>query len=509
MSRDNGLRRCVTLLISRDEVMGAYFARFGAAAAAHAGCSHIVLSELRVSALLRKVVEEFACGSFIDIRFATCLTLLRRISMFARLGRSVGSGTALCAIQDEGVPIGKHLYDSALRRNGMPRIERLTIRDRIIFILEMAYYLTVRDRIQSLEPDMIILPDITYRQGPIFEWLIKKWRGDMIAGIEMNSLAMHLYQCPIKVYRDCRAPDDGLVERLIDNPKFVEAARRYFDMRSSGADKQHDAALAYGRETKVVTRESLNTEYSLQPAKPLVIVMAHVFSDAPNGLPAFFQDYHEWLVVTCDILGNNREVEFVVKEHPSATLYGEGGLTQEILSKHGWGKRVLRGNINTRSLFPIADLIVTCGGTAGMEFASVGVPVLLGAFAIYSKIGFCIQPTSKLDYCNKLSALTRIEPLDSNKMLKASLALYLFANGYGWDRQSVGFGSQEFRRGTSLDREQFFHELRESLNDTESRNELSKMFSTLLNGPWTNLLRFTIINDSTALPAPGNEIQTH
>ena len=70
----------------------------------------------------------------------------------------------------------------------------------------------------------------------------------------------------------------------------------------------------------------------LDPSKPIILVAAHVFSDAPNGLnDLLFDDFHEWLIETCLELKKNEKINFIVKEHPSSSLYGESDKVFEVL----------------------------------------------------------------------------------------------------------------------------------------------------------------------------------
>ena len=65
------------------------------------------------------------------------------------------------------------------------------------------------------------------------------------------------------------------------------------------------------------------------------------------------------------------------------------------------------------------DIVVTCGGTVGLEFACLGKPVVLAANPPYSNLGFTMNNISKEDYEKNLLNCHLIEKL--NKAINKAL----------------------------------------------------------------------------------------
>ena len=65
--------------------------------------------------------------------------------------------------------------------------------------------------------------------------------------------------------------------------------------------------------------------------KPFVFILAHVFSDAPLsiGETMLFSDYYDWLIFTIKQAGLNKDINWIVKPHPSSYIYNEDGRTEE------------------------------------------------------------------------------------------------------------------------------------------------------------------------------------
>ena len=112
--------------------------------------------------------------------------------------------------------------------------------------------------------------------------------------------------------------------------------------------------------------------------KKIVAVVPHIFCDAPHAYPNnLYSDYYEWFVETVKILSQNNYIDVIVKEHPSANLYGEEGKLDEIIKDYNFNIIKIASSENQYSLIQAADLVVTCGGTIGLEFSCVGKPVIL------------------------------------------------------------------------------------------------------------------------------------
>jgi len=87
-----------------------------------------------------------------------------------------------------------------------------------------------------------------------------------------------------------------------------------------------------------------------------------------------------------------------VKEHPSADLYNEKGVINSILRELGCENLILKDDVHSLTILNEFDVVITCGGTIGQEFAYKGKPVVLGAKPPYSGFGFTEEPKSRSEY---------------------------------------------------------------------------------------------------------------
>jgi hypothetical protein len=70
-------------------------------------------------------------------------------------------------------------------------------------------------------------------------------------------------------------------------------------------------------------------------------------------------------------------------------------------------------DINTQSLFPVVDCVLTVNGTVGMEFPCFGIPSLVAGTGRYNGLGFTIEPKTREAYFDALRSLNTVPRLDS------------------------------------------------------------------------------------------------
>jgi hypothetical protein len=486
--------KLLLFLISGDPVMAAIFSRYSYALSLQLNADVITVSEMRSGKKVKAAVDRFGNSKFFNLLNTSISAFLINFRDIVGSVLSVKLGSDLLGLRICDVPVGMHIYDSILRREAVSSVQKISLKQRFFILIELVYYHACKKLISDINPDFVVLPDNTYRQGPLFEFLQKFWKGDLFVGIDINSLTVHRYKCPVFHPRHCRTPSLELIERMEGDLTMLRDAKLYFDRRKLGNQAQHDVIRAYDSSKSMVSRDDLHKAYNLNPKKKIVLVMAHVFSDAPHAYPdVIFQDYKEWLIETCQILQANPRVEFLIKEHPSASLYCEEGMIEKILEEHSFKKRLLNKNINTGALFSAVDYIVTCGGTAAMEFAAEGVPVVVASKPPYSGLGFCSVADDLVHYRSILASIHEIKQPDKKSRTRALLCLYAINHLYGIDRKSVGFGSQDIFKGALFSEDVFFEEFLHTGYGSEEFGNFLEEIKNFINSNDSNLISFSKI----------------
>jgi hypothetical protein len=448
----------------------------------------VVLPHLRGGKHVREVINSFHPRQIISFKSIAFKGLLFNLPKVLRFLARIRTGNDLVKFKEEDMLLGSHIYDDLLRRDGLPSIHKFSFRQRIFILIAYSFFLGLYNLFCKRNFSFTVLPDNTYRDGLIFE-LIKHKKIPSITGIDMNGIAMHKYEDKNDYDFHCRTPDKDIIDKIIEDPRVNIKIMQYLDFRTGGLEKQHDIMRAYSAEKELTDREALNIRYGLDPGKPLVMVMAHIFCDAPHAMPnIFFRDYEEWLIKTSFRLGQNPNVEFLIKEHPSVSLYKEEGVIEGILSRHGLSHRLIEKNINTKSLFSSIDALITCGGTAGMEFSCYGVPVLLGAKAPYAVFPYVAFPDTLEGYYREIDQIETYQKLTPEQIKLAKTVLYVIQAVMKIPKDEIGLGSQAFYMGCDFNIDLFMKEMINECGNGIGYDNLLSRIDVLLKGRNKNLI---------------------
>ena len=239
-------------------------------------------------------------------------------------------------------------------------------------------------------------------------------------------------------------------------------------------------------------------DYGLDPALPIVFVMAHVFSDMPHSYAGMlYTDYEEWLQQTVLALARNHHINFLVKEHPSADLYAESGKVSQLLDAIGHRHRFLQSNVHTQTVLSNASAIVTCGGTIGIEASVRGIPAVLAARPPYSGKGFTRDHDTIADYEGHLAAGIEHAAPQIRRAKNVAYAMFeLFDN----DGRSMETGGVPNVWGTPYDEEAFYRGVVAESVVPIVKQRIYAAIKRFENAPDTSMINYNKLKMSPSLP---------
>jgi hypothetical protein len=250
-----------------------------------------------------------------------------------------------------------------------------------------------------------------------------------------------------------------------------EGARKNLEKRFNSELDQIDALKAYSG--KVYDREALLTELGVSTGKKIGFVLSHVFVDSPHlSSSMLHNDYHDWFVSTIDCCAKSEGIIWVVKPHPSSTLYGEQGMVESLVKETGAKNLfICPADLNTRSLASCADVVVTVHGTAGLEFSCLGIPVILAGTPFYAGFGFTHEPASLALYEETVQAAASLESLSSEKVKIALRVFGIWEKVFDWNNPIITSEvlAHVWGNGTERDLSKAFEILTGNLKSTDPR----------------------------------------
>lgn len=373
------------------------------------------------------VIAESMCSNRFYFKSSIFGLLLKNSSWLVRLFIKCDNRNELLNLKIDNYEIGACLYDLLLRVYGKPTIESFTMYQRFRLVFEVLYFLFFRQIVENNPIKMVVLGDSAYRHGLLYE-LCKKKEICCITPISLNALFMIKYST-IHDFEHSFITNE-LIEDICKNIDYNSLLEKYYIKRMSGNEMQHDVLCAY--KDKVITEyNSFYDKYKLKMESKTVVIMAHIFSDAPHSYDnMLYEDYWEWFVATLNVLLKNANVNVLVKEHPSSVLYNECGIIMSYLKSINKEYLLLDNSESTVSVLNNADIVVTAGGTIGLEFASKGKPVVLASYPPYSRLGFTNEFETKEKYeCFLLNEIHTLDNLtDLQKDIAIKVACVSFCN---------------------------------------------------------------------------------
>ena len=163
---------------------------------------------------------------------------------------------------------------------------------------------------------------------------------------------------------------------------------------------------AHSVNRRTVSREELCEELNLDPQKPIVAIFSHVFTDSPHFCKnTIYDDYKQWLFETLKLARENNNVNWILKAHPHQSLYECTESAEQVFHRYAQGAPHLflsPNDLHIHTFYNNADAVVTCSGSAGLEFPCMGVPAFTAADSFYGGHGFTNQAASQEEYADNM-----------------------------------------------------------------------------------------------------------
>lgn len=183
------------------------------------------------------------------------------------------------------------------------------------------------------------------------------------------------------------------------------------------------------RDTMIVSRKEGRVLLGVPEERKIVAVFSHILYDALFHYgEELFQDYATWLIETVKLAIENPRVDWYIKLHPSNMWRGEfqtllDGKYQEeeVISRYVGSlpahvKLVYADTrISPYGWYQIADYGISVRGTAGLEMACFGKPVITAGTGRYEGKGFTVDPHSIEEYRNILRSLPSLPSLTTDQ----------------------------------------------------------------------------------------------
>ncbi len=178
---------------------------------------------------------------------------------------------------------------------------------------------------------------------------------------------------------------------------------------------------------------SLRQKYALVSMKPVWGIMSHLNWDLVcDYSPMAFNSFNEWIIETMRIIMDIPDIQWLIKIHPAESWYPPASGVQALINKHfsvlPSHIRIIPAEeeISPLDFYQIVDGGVTVYGTAGIELALLGKPVIVAGEAHYGGKGFTYDGLDPYSYKQLLRKAGTLKPLSAEQRQLARRYAYCY-----------------------------------------------------------------------------------
>lgn len=212
---------------------------------------------------------------------------------------------------------------------------------------------------------------------------------------------------PEDLYATMNMPDREQLDRLPPDQaeQLAAAGLTYLERRLAGQTHDVGARYAFGTRHARLDRTELCRRFGWSLAAPIMVVYVPTWFDFPHMYGArAFRDFLDWFEATLVIARRTPQIYWLFRAHPCEAWYGGIRLRDIMPRDEAPHIRLLPEGLNGAEVMACVDGVVTYHGTAGLEYAAFGKPVLLADRGWYHDLGIAKWPGSREEY---LAALGR------------------------------------------------------------------------------------------------------
>ncbi|MBN9495447.1 MAG: glycosyltransferase [Alphaproteobacteria bacterium] len=300
------------------------------------------------------------------------------------------------------------LYDGLLRAQRTARVDlgHPDIADFVATWLAAAY--SADDLVRRLRPGFAVLSHTQSGRdgyGVLARALIRHGVPMVVPNGFFENLHLHRVEAEPDLYRffDPVEPEEIDAMPSARRESLAVLGRQAVMARLGGNSREFAGQLAFGPGQTDWSREEMCRDFGWDPAKPIVAILTSTWFDFPHLYGSSrFRDFADWVGVTLRAAAGAADVNFIVRGHPADRWYDGVYVSDMIGGQRAPNIGVCPYGKNGRSVMQAADALVTFYGSAALEYAMFGKPVLVPDIGWYHRHAFVRLAHSREDYADRI-----------------------------------------------------------------------------------------------------------
>ncbi|MBF0283620.1 MAG: hypothetical protein HQL51_04080 [Magnetococcales bacterium] len=298
------------------------------------------------------------------------------------------------------------LYDALIKqqRHGCVQLDDPLLEDRVTEILlsiAAAWRL-----VEEVKPELLMCSHpVGLRYSPLVWLAVRRGATVLDPFGSFGTLRIARIRRPEGIYRCWDAPTAADLAALDDErrTRLESLGRDYIQRRTAGQTTDLAAQYAYGGARQSLTREAICRAFNWDPTKPILGVYTTTWFDYPHYMGmSHFRDLVEWVEQTAQVALHTPQYNWLFKRHPLEDWYKSATLAEFLPKTLPPHVRLAQDAWNAGDLQRALDALVTFWGTAGVEAAVQGKPVILPDQGWYHDVGFALWNRSRKEYLEQL-----------------------------------------------------------------------------------------------------------
>lgn len=317
-----------------------------------------------------------------------------------RMAAGLRSSDDLLALEFPAMVPASFLYDEILKRQ---RGATLNIDDPMIerHIWEFLSSIKAAENlIEDYGPDLIAMSHTISAQCAPLAWLGAQNRIPVVT--LFGNYGMPRFwrmDKPEQIYDCMDAPAKSDLDALPEGKAdaLANIGRAYLRLRLTGQTNDLGGRMAFAGGGKLCSFGKTGTP------RYTIAVYASNWFDFPHGLGMTrFRDFLDWIEATLRVAIATPSVRWLFRAHPCDKWYG-GKTLKDVMPKNLPEHIMLvPDDCPGTAVMDVADAVITYHGTAAIEYAAQGKPVLIPDRGWYHDCGFALYPESREHYLNLL-----------------------------------------------------------------------------------------------------------
>lgn len=178
------------------------------------------------------------------------------------------------------------------------------------------------------------------------------------------------------------------------------------------------------RTINFLKKEDFYNHFNFDLKKKIILILPHAMSDNLfNNEWNIFNTSYEWFFETLKEIKILNNLNWLIKPHPYE--YKFTGITArniyESLNIKNINIKFLNEDVHINQIYRFIDGVITGNGSAGYQYASLGIPTITTSDANYSNFKFTIAPKNKSEYFNLLKNINKLSKIRNDAVKKAQV----------------------------------------------------------------------------------------